>query len=428
MVMQTIPKKRCAIYTRKSVEEGLDQEFNSLDAQREAGEAYIASQKANGWVCLPTRYDDGGYSGGNMKRPALQQLLADCEAGLVDIIVVYKIDRLSRSICDFADLSKKFDEWGTQFVAVTQEINTATSAGRMMLNILITFAQYEREVITERVRDKMSASRKKGKWVGGSVPMGYRVENKKLVVEPEEARVIQRIFQRFIEVQSPTLIAQELNKDGIRTKQGKAWDKPHIYRILNNHTYIGQVKYKESICEGEQNAIVELDVWNRTREILALNEPVPRQTKRMETIAPLKGILRCGHCDCAMMPTYARKNGKRYFYYLCSRDSKRATSTCPVRQIPAGEVERITREQVVKMLQTPTILIKLAQVLNLPAEKIAELFKEIFWQEISPGEMNRLLHLLLEKVEVHESKLTVEFKSSGIKTLMEEIANGEETV
>lgn len=186
MVMQTIPKKRCAIYTRKSVEEGLDQEFNSLDAQREAGEAYIASQKANGWVCLPTRYDDGGYSGGNMKRPALQQLLADCEAGLVDIIVVYKIDRLSRSICDFADLSKKFDEWGTQFVAVTQEINTATSAGRMMLNILITFAQYEREVITERVRDKMAASRKKGKWVGGSVPMGYRVENKKLVVEPEE--------------------------------------------------------------------------------------------------------------------------------------------------------------------------------------------------------------------------------------------------
>lgn len=427
MVMQTIPKKRCAIYTRKSVEEGLDQEFNSLDAQREAGEAYIASQKANGWVCLPTRYDDGGYSGGNMKRPALQQLLADCEAGLVDIIVVYKIDRLSRSICDFADLSKKFDEWGTQFVAVTQEINTATSAGRMMLNILITFAQYEREVITERVRDKMAASRKKGKWVGGSVPMGYRVENKKLVVEPEEARVIQRIFQRFIEIQSPSLIAKELNKDGIRTKQGKVWDKPHIYRILSNHTYIGQVKYKESICEGEQEAIVELDVWNRTREILALNEPVPRQTKRMETIAPLKGILRCGHCDCAMMPTYARKNGKRYFYYLCSRDSKRATSTCPVRQIPAGEVERITREQVVKMLQTPTILIKLAQVLNLPAEKIAELFKEIFWQEISPGEMNRLLHLLLEKVEVHESKLTVEFKSSGIKTLMEEIANGEET-
>lgn len=427
MVMQTIPKKRCAIYTRKSVEEGLDQEFNSLDAQREAGEAYIASQKANGWVCLPTRYDDGGYSGGNMKRPALRQLLADCEAGLVDIIVVYKIDRLSRSICDFADLSKKFDEWGTQFVAVTQEINTATSAGRMMLNILITFAQYEREVITERVRDKMAASRKKGKWVGGRVPMGYRVENKKLIIVEEEARVIQRIFQRFIEVQSPALIAQELNKDGIRTKQGRIWDRQHIYRVLSNHTYVGKVNYKNSVCDGEQEAIIDQDVWDRTREILRVNDPAPAHTPRTEIIAPLKGILRCGHCDCAMMPTYARRGRKQYYYYFCAKDSKRATPTCPVRQIPAGEVERITREQVVKMLQTPTILIKLAQVLNLPAEKIAELFKEIFWQEISPGEMNRLLHLLLEKVEVHESKLTVEFRSSGIKTLMEEIANGEET-
>ena len=172
--MPPIVKKRCACYVRKSVEDGLEQEFNSLDAQREACENYIASQKGNGWICLPQRYDDGGFSGGNTKRPALQQLLDDCEAGLVDIIVVYKIDRLSRSICDFADLTKKFDEWGVQFVAVTQEINTATSAGRMMLNILITFAQYEREVITERVRDKMAATRKKGKFVGGSVPMAFK--------------------------------------------------------------------------------------------------------------------------------------------------------------------------------------------------------------------------------------------------------------
>ena len=277
----------------------------------------------------------------------------------------------------------------------------------MMLNILITFAQYEREVITERVRDKMSASRKKGKWVGGRVPMGYRVENKKLTIVEEEARIIQRIFQRFIEVQSPALIAQELN----------IWNRQHIYRILSNHTYVGKVNYKNSICDGEQEAIIAQDVWDRTREILRVNDPAPAHMPRTEIIAPLKGILRCGHCDCAMMPTYARRGRKQYYYYFCAKDSKRATPTCPVRQIPAGDVERMT----------PTILIKLAQVLNLPAEKIAELFKETFWQEISPGEMNRLLHLLLEKVEVHESKLTVEFKSSGIKTLMKEIANGEET-
>ena len=197
-MMSTVVKKRCACYTRKSVEEGLDMEFNSLDAQREACENYIASQKSNGWICLPQHYDDGGFSGGNTKRPALQQLLEDCEAGLVDIIVVYKIDRLSRSICDFADLTKKFDEWGVQFVAVTQEINTATSAGRMMLNILITFAQYEREVITERVRDKMAATRKKGKFVGGSVPMGYYVKDKRLEVKPEEAKEMrERTYSSF---------------------------------------------------------------------------------------------------------------------------------------------------------------------------------------------------------------------------------------
>ena len=220
--MEEKPKRvRCAVYTRKSVEEGLEMEFNSLDAQREAGEAYIASQRANGWVCLPDRYDDGGFSGGNMNRPALKRLLADAEDGKIDIIVVYKLDRLSRSICDFAELSKWFDKWNVAFVSVTQEINTSTSSGRMMLNILMTFAQFEREQIAERVRDKMSASRKKGKWVGGNVPIGYKVVDKKLVPDEETVPIVKRIFQRYLEIQSPTMIARELNADGIKTKLGK---------------------------------------------------------------------------------------------------------------------------------------------------------------------------------------------------------------
>jgi len=419
----TIPtaKLRCAIYTRKSVEDETQQEFNSLDAQREAGEAYIASQKGNGWVCLPNQYDDYGFSGGNMNRPGLKQLLADAEAGLVDIIVVYKIDRLSRSICDFADLTKKFDEWGVSFVAVTQEINTATSAGRMMLNILITFAQYEREVITERVRDKMAASRKKGKWVGGSVAMGYKVVDKRLVIEPADAKVVKRIFQRFIEIQSPKQIALELNRDGVKTKQGKIWDTGHIYRILENHTYIGEVKYKGTVCEGEHEGFIDSDVWNRTREILAANDRTPDRTKKVETVAPLKSILKCGHCGCAMMPTYSRKNGRQYFYYLCAKDAKRAELSCPVHQIPAGEIERTVREQMKKLLQSPTILIRLTQVLNLPGEDIAQIFREEFWTEITPGEMNRLFQLLLEQVTVFENKLSVELKSSGVQTLIEEI-------
>ena len=246
-MMPEIVKKRCAIYCRKSTDENLETDFNSLDAQREACQNYIASQKANGWVCLPESYDDGGFSGGNMNRPALQKLLNDCEAGLVDIILTYKIDRLSRNLTDFADLTKKFDEWGVQFVSVTQEINTATSSGRMMLNILITFSQYEREVIAERIRDKMSASRKKGKWVGGIVTFGYNVDNKRLVVNEEEAKIVRNIFQRFVEIQAPKLIAGELNAAGYRTRKGQLWRRDHIYRLLNNHTYIGEVKYKDAV-------------------------------------------------------------------------------------------------------------------------------------------------------------------------------------
>src|SRR5574344_343501 len=295
-------KKRCGIYCRKSVEDREEKDFNSIDAQREAGENYIASQKANGWVCLPERYDDYGFSGGNPNRPALKKLLKDCEDGLVDTIVVYKIDRLSRSIAAFAERSRKLDKWGVSFSSVTQEINTSTSAGRMMLNILMTFASFERDLIKERVSMKMAASRKKGKWVGGSVAMGYKVVNKKLLIEPSEAEVVRRIFQRFIEIQSPKQIAMELNRDEVTTKQGKIWDTGHIYRILENHTYIGEVKYKDTICEGEHDAIVEIDVWNRTREILAANDRITDRSKKMEVVAPLKGILRCGHCGCAMMP------------------------------------------------------------------------------------------------------------------------------
>lgn len=421
-------KIRCAVYTRKSVEdEGGRKDFNSNDAQREAGEAYIASQKGNGWICLPNRYDDYGYSGGNMNRPGLQQLLSDAENGLIDIIVVYKIDRLSRSICDFAELSKKFDEWGISFSSVTQEINTSTSAGRMMLNILMTFASFERDLIKERVSMKMAASRMKGKWVGGSVAMGYKVVNKKLVVEPKEAAIIRRIFQRFIELQSPKLIAAELNHDNVKTKQGKIWDTGHIYRILENHTYIGEVKYKDTICEGEHDAIVDIDVWNRTREILAANNRVPDQTKKTEIVAPLKGILKCGHCGCSMKPTYTKKNGKQYFYYLCVKDDKRAEPDCPVHQVSAGEIEHTVKEQLKKILQSPTITTRLAEILNLTGSEISRLFQEAFWKEISPGEMNRLVQLLIERVVIYEDKLSVELKSSGVKSLIEEVADAEES-
>ncbi|MDD5599504.1 MAG: recombinase family protein, partial [Victivallaceae bacterium] len=408
------------MYTRKSVEDGLEKEFNTLDAQREAGEAYIASQKANDWVCLPERYDDGGFSGGNMKRPALQKLLADAEAGLVDVIIVYKIDRLSRSIVDFAELSGKLDDWGVSFVSVTQEINTSTSSGRMMLNILMTFAQYEREIIAERIKDKMSAQRRKGMWTGGVVPYGYQPIDRKLRIIEAEAEVIRWIYQRFTEVQSPKQIALELNRRDVLTKYGKKWDRAYIARILANQLYVGKIKYQGIIYDGEHEGIIEPELWERVREIANSNNPVKDPKGRIESAAPLKGILRCGHCDCAMSPTYGRKKGRQYFYYACSRDQHRLVKKCPVGRVSAGEVEQAVLEQIKVVLHSDIFVEQCASRLGIPAGEVCELLNPIaeVWDEMAPGERNRLMTLLVDKTEIHDDKLEIILKVSGIEKLV----------
>lgn len=418
--------KRCAIYTRKSTDENLQDSFNSLDAQREAAEAYIQSQKMNGWRLLPDRYDDGGYSGGNMNRPGLKKLLEDVKAGKIDIVIVYKLDRLSRSICDFAELSKIFDKHGTSFVSVTQEINTTTSSGRMMLNILVTFAQYEREVIAERIRDKMSASRKKGKWVGGSVPLGYKVVDKHLHINEEEVEIVKRIFTRFLEIGSPRQIAFELEESGVARRDGRPWNVSHIYRILQNHTYIGKVNYKGEIYEGEHEAIIDKKSWDEVQEHLKENDPMKYlRNKKQETVAILKGVIRCGHCGCAMGPTYARRRGRKYLYYLCVDESKRGKHVCPVNRVAAPAIEEIVLKQVQKIMQTETVQKQLVQD-DLPIEKVKEYadnFAEI-WDEIFPIERQRILGLFLEKVVVYDDHVDIEIKTGGLTTFIEEMTNG----
>ena len=272
-----------------------------LPQVRGEGAGHIASQKANGWVCLPEHYDDGGFSGGNLNRPALRKLLLDCEAGKVDVIVVYKIDRLSRSLCDFADLSRSFEKWNVAFVSVTQEINTQTSAGRMMLNILMTFAQFEREMIATRVKDKMAATRKKGKWIGGNVPFGYVAFEKRLYVDAEKAPVVRRIFNRYLEIQSPKQIAYELNQDGIKTVVGKEWCRQSIYNVLNNYTYVGKVFYEGHVYPGEQEAIIDDETWKLTQAMLKANgieraypmRPLQRRNDRsqFQTLGPRVPLL-----------------------------------------------------------------------------------------------------------------------------------------
>ncbi len=364
----TLRRIRCAIYTRKSTEENLEVEFNSLDSQREAGEAYIASQKHEGWVALPTRYDDGGFSGGNMERPALQRLLEDIGAGRIDCVVVYKVDRLSRSLLDFARIVEIFDRHGVSFVSVTQQFNTTTSMGRLTLNILLSFAQFEREIIAERIRDKVSSARRKGKYMGGMPALGYDVDRvrRKLIVNPVEAETVRSVFRRFIQIGSTTKLAEELNSQGLKTKSwttqkgqfrpGNSWNKCHIYKLLNNPLYIGEVEYKGQRFPGEQEAIVSRDLWDRAHAILASNCRIRGNRTRAKTAALLRGIIKCAHCGCAMGPTFTKRRGKLYRYYLCVHAAKNGYASCPVRTVPAADIEQAVIEQLRAILRSPEMV------------------------------------------------------------------------
>ena len=418
---------RCAIYCRKSVEKGLDMEFNSLDAQREAAEAYITSQKANGWICLPEHYDDGGFSGGTLNRPALRKLLLDCERGKIDVIVVYKIDRLSRSLCDFAELSKSFEKWNVAFVSVTQEINTQTSAGRMMLNILMTFAQFEREMIATRIKDKMSATRKKGKWVGGVRPFGYIACDKRLIVDENEAPTVQRIFNRYLEIQSPKQIAYELNQDGIKTSNGKEWNRAHIYRILNNHTYVGKVFYEGHAYPGEHEAIIDDKTWELAQSFLKANTQAAVPWRHKASNAALSGVIRCGHCNSAMGPARSKRWGRVYHYYHCLRDSKRDVSICPVKQIPAGEIEELVYQEVAPILKSPEVIAAVSRQTGIRPKEVGNMLGDSFWSELTPLEKQSLFRILVEHVTVTEDGAVIELRTENIKSIQEAYNDPQDT-
>jgi site-specific DNA recombinase len=372
----TLPLVRCAVYTRKSTEEGLQQEFNSLDAQREAAEAFIRSQANEGWTCLPERYDDGGFTGGNMDRPALQRLLADIQAGKIDVVLSYKVDRLSRSLLDFAKMMETFEKHGVSFVSVTQQFNTATSMGRLVLNVLLSFAQFEREIIAERTRDKMAATRRKGKWAGGTPLLGYNLDPRggRLHVNDEEAQRVRAIFALYLEHQALLPVVQELER---RRWVGKSWQtrkgctrcgrpftKTSLHRLLTNVVYAGKVRYKDETHDGEQPALIDLDTFQRVQALLQCHGPTLGPPSRHCFGALLKGLLRCVPCDCAMTPAHTtRKGSQRYRYYTCSGAQKRGWQTCPSKSIPAAPLEQLVIEQIQRLGRDPQLLQQvLAQV------------------------------------------------------------------
>jgi site-specific DNA recombinase len=359
---------RCAVYTRKSTEEGLEQEFNSLDAQRESGEAFIKSQQHEGWVMLPERYDDGGFTGGNIDRPALKRLLADAEAGKIDAVVVYKVDRLSRSLLDFTKLMEVFDRQKVSFVSVTQQFNTATSMGRLVLNVLLSFAQFEREIISERTRDKIAATKRKGRWAGGVPPLGYDVEPaaKKLVVNADEAARVRAIFDLYLAHESVAPVLVELDRRGWATKRwqnrsgvpcgGKPFSKAHLYRLLACPAYAGLSRYKAELHQGQHEPIVAEEVWRKTQAVLNRNRRAGGAPVRNRFGAILKGLLRCRPCGRAMTPAHSTKGSKRYRYYTCTRAQSRGRHACPSKAVPAGPIEAFVLERVKAVGRDPELL------------------------------------------------------------------------
>ncbi len=366
----TLATVRCAIYTRKSSDEGLQQDFNSLDAQREAAEAYIASQKAEGWVCLPERYDDGGFTGGNMDRPALKRLLGDIEAGRIDCVVVYKVDRLSRSLMDFAKIVEVFERQNVSFVSVTQHFNTTNSMGRLTLNILLSFAQFEREIIGERIRDKIAASRQKGKWTGGTPILGYDVDRSngspRLVVNAAEASRVRQVFDLYLELGSLVPVAAELDRRGWRNKAwttrdgrkrgGLPFDKCRVHKLLTNVLYAGKVTHKNEMYAGEHEAIVSEDVFQRVQQQLLRNGRNGSAEGRNRHGALLRGLLYCKSCDRAMSHTFTTRGNRRYRYYTCTNAVKRGRAACPGRSLPAAEIERAVVDEIRCLGRDPAVL------------------------------------------------------------------------
>jgi site-specific DNA recombinase len=344
-------KTRCAIYTRKSTEEGLEQEFNSLDAQREACAAYILSQRHEGWSELPDIYDDGGYSGGNMDRPALKALLAKVAAGKVDVIVVYKVDRLTRALSDFAKIVDVLDAANSSFVSVTQSFNTTTSMGRLTLNVLLSFAQFEREVTGERIRDKIAASKAKGMFMGGPVPLGYNVVDRKLIVDDDEAATIRMIFTRYLELGSGRALQVELDQRGVRSKRrtyrgGRPYGEQPIsrgplYVILQNRIYVGDMVHKGKAYPGLQDAIIEPELFDRVQAKLASARVERRHGVNAREPSLLAGLMRDEHGR-MMSPSHAVKQQRRYRYYVSQVDDARGDlTTAPAWRVGAVEIERI---------------------------------------------------------------------------------------
>lgn len=429
--MSSDPRRavRCAIYTRKSSEEGLEMSFNSLDAQREACQSFIASQRQEGWTALPTLYDDGGYSGGSMERPALKRLLEDIEDGRVDTIVVYKVDRLTRSLADFAKIVEALDARGVSFVSVTQQFNTTTSMGRLTLNVLLSFAQFEREVTGERIRDKIAASKRKGMWMGGRAPLGYDVKQRKLVVNQEEARLVNDLYRWYLELGSVSKLKAYLDEQSIKSKKrtsaagkysgGVSFFPGALYLILQNPIYLGEVRHRNESYPGEHQAIIPKDLWEQVQAKLRSNNQGRRNGIKANCSSMLVGLLQ-GAAGKRFSPSHTVKNGKRYRYYVLQSGAKDSDGQSKAIRLPAYDLERQVLLRLRSFLQSTNEVMKglpvlgdhpeLTQRLVTAAKKQAE-----EWPAASPSAVWDFVRKVVRRVVVNADKIDVEMSRSELR-------------
>src|SRR5262245_25564435 len=424
----------CAIYTRKSSDEGLEQEFNSLDAQREACEAYVTSQRHAGWVALPDMYDDGGLSGGTMERPALQRLLSDIKAGKVQIIVVYKVDRLTRSLADFAKIVDVLDAHDASFVSVTQQFNTTTSMGRLTLNMLLSFAQFEREIAGERIRDKIAASKAKGMWMGGNVPLGYDVKDRKLVVNETEASTVRTIFRRYAELGSVALLKAELDRLGVVSKRregaggafssGKCFSRGALYLMLQNRLYRGEIAHKDQIYPGQHEAIIDPELWQIVQDGLAANRQERSLVVGAEAASLLAGLIFDGDGN-RMTPTHATKRGRRYRYYVSASllASDRPQANRGMR-VPVGDIEGLVLDQLRAFFASRTDVGDALASLHLNAHSVdaalcnASALSER-WLAAPPIAMRSLVRDIVEQVIIAADRIDVQLSRAKIAAALQ---------
>ena len=436
------PIVRCAIYTRKSTSKGLDLAFNSLDAQRVYCENYIKTREHDGWYALPNNYDDGAVSGATLKRPGLQQLLADVKAKIVDMVVVYKMDRLGRSLRDSLNTIQMFKDHDVAVASVTQQFDTSTSIGRLVLHIMLSMAECERDIARERTLDKIDISKKKGIWVGGMVPFGYDWVNKKLVVNSQEAEVVKLIFAEFIKTHSLKAIVKMLRERDIKNKVrinssgrsngGNYFNSNAIYNMLRNPVYIGKIPHQGELYDGQHEAIIADEIWQAARTVNSVSPRKRAARAKRKVPAMLQGLLRCGGCDSSMTPSHTRKKGKIYRYYVPNAHNKGSVTGCPIKQVSAPEIESLVLEQVQQVLASPEVLVDVWQHANdrstvgsISEHSIRELLGNVhnMWQELWPLEQQRLLRLMLEKVMVKEDAIEVRIRADCIGSLIAEFGN-----